>query len=293
MNLPVVVGVDGSSAALRAVSWAAEEAALRHAPLQVVNAFGIPDGFYAEMMPPRDWLDTRQAESEAMVGDAADTAEKAYPGLAIERRSSLDAPIPLLIERSADVRMIVLGSAGRGVLGNLLVGSTATALVTHARCPVVVVRGEDRRAVEDAPLVVGVDGSSENESAVAFAFEEASLRGVSLVAVRAWSDANTEPVFGASRAEFDFEALRESETRVLAEALAGRREKFPEVNVRRVVEQDRPRQQLLEWSAKARLVVVGSRGRGGFRGLLLGSTSQALLQHSECPVAVVRPRRAA
>lgn len=284
MNTPIVVGADGTPESLRAVAWAATEAALRHAPLHVVNAFGIPDAFYGEASPPRDWLDARQYESEALVRQAVAVAER-RPRLVTEQVSVLDAPIPYLLQRSGEARMVVVGSAGRGVLGNLLVGSVAMALAARARCPVAVVRGEDRH---DAPVVAGVDGGPASESVLAQAFEEASIHGVPLVAVHLWTDPGPGQVFVKTMAPFDLEPVREKEDRVLAEVLAGWQEKFPDVEVLRVIEQDKPRQQLLDWSTRARMMVVGSRGRGGFSGLLLGSTSQALIQYAGCPVLVVR-----
>ncbi|TNC24816.1 universal stress protein [Amycolatopsis alkalitolerans] len=286
MTTPIVAGADGTRASLRAVSWAAGEAALRHLPLHVVNGFGIPDAFYGEILPPKGWLEARKSESEALVREAVTVAEQEQPRLTTEQESSLDAPIPLLIRRSEGAKMIVVGSAGRGVLGDLLVGSTAAALAAHAKCPVAVIRGDEHR---DGPVVVGVDGSEAGESAVAFAFEEASLRGLPLIAVHAWHDGDAAQVFAAARAAYDYEPLRDAETRVLAEVLAGWQEKFPDVQVDRVVEEDRPRQRLLDWSTKASLIVVGSRGRGGFTGLLLGSVSQALVEHAGCPVLVARP----
>ncbi|WP_236794266.1 universal stress protein [Amycolatopsis sp. GM8] len=286
MSWGIVAGVDGTRASLRGVSWAAEEAALRNEPLFVVNAFGIADVFYGGALPPSGWLEARRTESETIVGAAVTAVEERYARLEIVRESVVDAPIPLLLQRSEDARMIVLGSAGRGVLGDLLAGSTASALVAHAKCPVAVIRGEDRL---EAPVVVGVDGSAAGEPALVMAFEEASLRKAPLVAVHSWSDADSAQVFAAARAAYgDFEPLRDAEKRVLAEALAGWQEKYPDVTVQRVLEEDRPRQRLLDWSRRARLVVVGSRGRGGFTGLLLGSTSQALVQHAECPVLVAR-----
>ncbi|HVW43247.1 MAG TPA: universal stress protein [Amycolatopsis sp.] len=286
MNGPVVAGIDGSPGSRRALLWAADEAARRHAPLAIVHAFGVPDAFYGESLPPRDWLDARSAESEDLLRASAEAATAQHPGLTVRTESSLDAPIPLLLQRSGAARMLVVGSAGRGFFGDLLSGSVAGALAAHARCPFAVVRGEDRD--DEAPVVVGVDGSPANQPALALAFEEAALRGVPLVALHSWSDSDSGQVFSASRAALDFEPLREAETRVLAESLAGWREKFPDVTVRRVAEQDRPRHQLLEWSSRARLVVVGSRGRGGFRGLLVGSTTYALLHHASCPVLIAR-----
>ncbi|NKQ52049.1 universal stress protein [Amycolatopsis sp. K13G38] len=289
MAAAVVVGIDGTPASVRAVRWGAREAALRHAPLTIIHAFGIPDAFYGEAMPPGTWLRSRQQASQALLEEAAVAATSAHLGLAVRTESSVDAPIPMLLQRSREARMLVLGSAERGVLGDLLSGSVIGALSGHVECPLLVVRGDDSQPA-DAPVVVGVDGSPANAPAVALAFEEASLRGVPLVAVHSWSDADSEQVFSAARAEFDFEPLRDTENRVLAEALAGWCERYPDVAVSRVLAKDRPRHQLLEWCDKAGLVVVGSRGRGGFRGLLLGSTTYALVHHSSCPVLVVPSR---
>ena len=291
MSDPIVVGVDGSPGSLRALRWAAAEAARRHVTMLLVHAFGIPDAFYGETMPPRDWLEPHRADSEAILAAAVQDVRRVHPPLDVVTESILDAPIPLLLQRSESATMVVLGTSGRTVLGDLLVGSIAAALAAHARCPFVVVRGRDRSAPDvDEPVVVGVDGSPASEAAVGLAFEEASLRGAPLVAVHAWSDADTRQVFGAARAAFDFEPVRESETRVLAEALAGWQEKYPDIPVRRVLERDRPRHQLLAWSTRAQLIVAGSRGRGGFTGLIIGSTSYALIHHASCPVLITPTR---
>ncbi|MTD54597.1 universal stress protein [Amycolatopsis pithecellobii] len=286
MNTPIVVGVDGSRQSLRAAAWAAAEAALRHAPLHIVNAFGIPGAFDGETKPPGDWLDPHRRESESIVRAAVEGAERRHPRLVTEQESVYEAAVPLLLRRSEGTRMMVVGSAGRGVLGDLVVGSVVTALATHARCPVAVIRGEERGG--EAPVVAGVDGGPASEAVLALAFEEASVHGAPLVALHVWADLNAARIFAGALAPFDVEPVRQAETRVLAEALAGWQEKFPDVEVRPVVEQDSPRQRLLEWSRRARMVVVGSRGRGGFTGLLLGSTSQALIQHAGCPVLVIR-----
>ncbi|MFD2395911.1 universal stress protein [Prauserella oleivorans] len=137
-------------------------------------------------------------------------------------------------------------------------------------------------------MVVGVDGSPLSERAIGYAFDEACFRGVDLVAVHTWSDSDTD-IFSQARMYFDWEPMRDTEERRLAERLAGWRELYPDVTVHRVLVKDRPRHELLEWSRKAQLVVVGSRGRGGFRGMLLGSTSHALVHNAECPVMIARP----
>ena len=154
-------------------------------------------------------------------------------------------------------------------------------MATHAECPVVVVR-EPGPAASDMPVVLGVDGSSV-EAAVAFAFDAAARRQVPLVAVHAWRDLMIDPGLEAA---LDLDAADEQE--ILAERLAGWAEKYPEVPVQGRVVRARAARALVEASAHAQLVVVGSRGRGGLAGTLLGSVSRAVLLHAHCPVAVVR-----
>ena len=137
--------------------------------------------------------------------------------------------------------------------------------------------------------MVGIDGSPTSEAALAFAFEAADLRGVPLVAVHTWTDYQIESTMVAV---LEGDAIDADEHRLLAERLAGWSEKFPDVSVQRLVTRYRPAHTLIEQSAHAQLVVVGSRGRGGFAGMLLGSVSHALLHHAACPVAVVRPATA-
>ncbi|WP_189226392.1 universal stress protein, partial [Saccharothrix coeruleofusca] len=135
---------------------------------------------------------------------------------------------------------------------------------------------------QDGAVVVGVDGSPVSEQAVAFAFEQASSRAAPLTALIAWTDLPTGGV--------DWARVEQERRRLLAERLAGWQEKYPDVRVTRVVVRDRPVRALLAAARGARLLVVGSRGAGGFQGMLLGSTSQALVSHAPCPLAVVRPR---
>ena len=139
-------------------------------------------------------------------------------------------------------------------------------------------------------MVVGVDGSPTSEPALAMAFEEAAIRGAELVAVHAWVEFASDTVYASARQFFvDWDAIENREREMLAERLAGWREKYPDVTVRRVVMGGRPARCLVEQAADAQLLVVGSRGHGGFAGMLLGSTSHALIHHAPCPLLVVRP----
>jgi nucleotide-binding universal stress UspA family protein len=181
--------------------------------------------------------------------------------------------------------MVVLGSRGLGGFTGMLIGSTAVGVTAHGHCPVVVARGSEGRT---GPVVVGVDGSPTSELALAMAFEEASLRRAELIAVHAWSDVPTQSYAAANRTLEQWDAEQVKAEELLAERVAGYREKYPDVVVTRSVTKDQPVANLLAHAAVAQLVVVGSRGRGTFSGLLLGSTSQAMIYHAPCPVLVAR-----
>lgn len=287
---PVVVGVDGSEQSVVAVRWAAREAAAHRVRLRIVHAIGVPDFFPGgAVTPSTEIYHLLEQDAEKVLAGAEQAAREAAPGIDLVSLSTTDPPVLALIEESAAARCVVLGRSGRGAFTGLLLGSTTITLAAHAHSPVVAVRGKGTPPDGAGPVVVGVDGSAVSEHALGLAFAHAAFRDVPLVAVHAWSDGDPEEVFSQARMEFEWEPLEDTESRVLAERLAGWSELYPDVVVRRDVVRAKPRQRLLEWGERASLVVVGSRGRGGFRGLLLGSTSQALLHHAECPVMVVRP----
>ncbi|MFD5246082.1 universal stress protein [Amycolatopsis sp. NPDC058340] len=286
---PVVVGVDGSSSAVQAARWAATEAARRKAPLSITHAcMLIPVRMPPGVELPRPYADALTEQGREVLAAAAEAAREAAPEVGVTTELRGGAAAEHLIGRSASADLIVLGSRGLGGFTGLLVGSIAVAVATHGHCPVVVVRGADRP--QDAPVVVGVDGSPTSDAALAFAFDAAATRGTRLVAVRAWSDfaVGNAWAFGSA---LDWETVQAAEARLVDQQLGTYRSKYPDVPVESVVVRDRPAHTLLEHSENAQLVVVGSRGRGGFRGLLLGSTSQALIHHSASPVAVVPPAR--
>ncbi|MDS0134717.1 MULTISPECIES: universal stress protein [unclassified Amycolatopsis] len=294
----ITVGVDGSAGSTAAVTWAAELASRRHLQLKIVHGLQVAGLYYGGGMTgigAATLFEAVQKDGERAIADARALAASVDKDLVIVTDLPNDPPVPMLIDESRHARMLVVGRTGTGGFPGILVGGTAATVAAHAHCPVAVIRGRhDSTAVPEAgPVAVGIDGSPNSEQAIGVAFEEASLRGVPLVAVHAWNDIVYEDTRGTARILTQPESLEEGEDRLLTERLAGWPEKYPDVEVRRVLVRDRPRHALLEISAEAQLVVVGSRGRGGFTGMLLGSTSQALVQHAQCPVLVVRPERKA
>jgi nucleotide-binding universal stress UspA family protein len=284
----VVVGVDGSASSNDAVRWAARECARQGSVLRLVHAYLMP----ARIAPSVLAVGSRirgaiEAQGGRWLADARAAAVAVAPDVTVETELVLGAAAPVLVRESANARMVVLGSRGLGGFAQLLTGSTALGTSTCAECPVVVVRGD---VAEDGPVVVGVDGSVAGDAAVGFAFEEAAAWGAPLVAVIAWTDFLEPGLYDRTWPRPDWSRAEEVELLVLDQSLAGWREKFPDVRVERVVTEDPPVRSLLHQAREARLLVVGSRGHSALAGMLLGSTSQALVHHSPCPLAVVRPR---
>jgi nucleotide-binding universal stress UspA family protein len=260
---------------------------MRQAPLRIVHAC-MPDAEPARSALEPYMVDTLVAAGRQWLSDAAQVAKDTAPEADLTAELVREYDEPALIDESRTAQLMVLGARGQGGFSELLVGSMAGAVATHGKCPVVVVRG----GVDDLdgkPVVVGVDGSPASEAAIAFAYDEASRRGVPLIAVHTWTDTITAVAFAMAPYAVDWLEVQTEELRLLAERLAGWSEKYPDVQVQRVVTRDHPARSLIEHAQKAQLVVVGSRGRGQVAGLLLGSTSQTLLHHAPCPLVIVRP----
>ncbi|MGC0362671.1 nucleotide-binding universal stress UspA family protein [Rhodococcus sp. 27YEA15] len=283
---PVVVAVDGSESASTAVQWAARTAAALGRSLLIVTVVHVPPVYFAEPFIASGFEDELRSTANSRLESARLLAlESVDHELEIATEVHSGTVAEQLIGISARAHILVVGPRGHGELAGLIVGSVTVATVSHALAPVAVVRG---RELPDGPVVVGVDGSETSIEAVELAFEQASARGAELVAVNVWSDADVQPSLGVTADDPQWNSIHTGEEIVLAERLAGFAERYPDVPVRRVVARDRPVRVLGTYSETAQLIVVGSRGRGGFTGMLLGSTSRALLHTADCPVLVVR-----
>ncbi|AKN17851.1 universal stress protein [Mycobacterium haemophilum] len=282
----ILVGVDGSAESDAAIRFASREALMRAATITLMHV----------VAPIPDWpAPSRQVEiAEAWEANARDVIEQARK-TALAIMGEVAAPdvhtevvhspvVPMLIGASSQAQMILVGSRGMGALGRFLLGSVSSGVVRHAHCPVAIIHNDDGSADDKAPVLVGVDGSPASEGAIELAFDEASRRGVDLVALHAWSDVAVFPILG-----MDWQDYETRGEEVLAERLAGWQEQYPDVHVQRRLVCDKPAHWLIEESQHAQLVVVGSHGRGGFPGMLLGSVGSALAQSAQAPLIIVRP----
>lgn len=284
----IVVGIDDSPAARVAVQWAARDAELRKVPLTLVHAVSPEMSTWLRTPMPTGVMRWQQDHGRRLVDGALEVVEEAteHGGpAAIHTEILTSGALPALIDLSEHAELMVAGAQGSGRWPGRLLGSVSSALLRHAHCPVVIVHEEDpsRPQPAGAPVLVGIDGSPASESATAIAFDEASRRHVGLTALHAWSDLDVSEWPG-----IDWPATQSMAEEVLAERLAGWQERYPDVHVRRVVVEAQPGRRLVQEAERAQLVVVGSRGRGGFAGLLVGSVGETVAQLARVPVMVVR-----
>ncbi|RIV35586.1 universal stress protein [Micromonospora radicis] len=285
----IVVGYDGSPDAAAALEWALAQAHRdgRAVRLAYVFEWLTVAGWIGPGMTPGMWPDEQARQQvEELVRKAAADAAAAHPDLTVGGEV-LDGPPALVLEEcSTQAGLLVLGSRGHGGFAGLLAGSTAVSVTAHAHCPVVVVRRDAPSGTRAGHVVVGVDGSEHSLLALGFAVEQACLRRVPLHVVRAWQPGREQWTGDAP----DRDAVLAEHAAELDEQLSRYREAFPDVEVTVEAAAAAPAGLLIDASRNAQLIVVGTRGRGGLRGMLLGSVSQQLIQHAHCPVAVVRER---
>ncbi len=295
---PILVGYDGSETSKRALRWALEEAALRAVPVTILHA-EFPDLVRNGMgMAYYDAADDPVLDrGSELLDEALDLARAWRPDISVSGHLSTQGAAVALLNAMDEASLLVVGSRGHNPFLALLIGSTSLHVATHADVPVVIVHAEENAVPgpEAGRVVVGVDGSAASDDALGRAFTEAQLRGIGLTAVRSWYSDYVDvasPRMGGSSVPTDTTAIVEDESADLAQSVEAWAAKYPDVDVRQHVVRGRPAQVLLDEGRGAELLVVGSRGRGGFRTLLLGSVGHALIRHATGPVMVVRPHAA-
>ena len=280
----IVVGVDTSGRTDAWLEWAVREARARQAPLRLVCGydFVVPFGNLSVYLDLRKLdLDHAKRIAERALNEAEIQAAELDPGVEVSVEAIDGEAVPTLLAESLQAQTVVLGSRRLGAAGSIVLGSVSTAVAARAACPAVVVRGAVA-ADEAQPVVVGVDGTRGSETVLEYAFGYASAHGVPLHAVLCWQPNLLAPLVTMPAGE-----ANDGVHAWLSEALAGWREKFPDVAVTSAVVENHPTAGLTQAAAGAQLLVVGSIGRHALAGTLLGSVSQGVLHHAQCPVAVV------
>jgi nucleotide-binding universal stress UspA family protein len=285
----VIAGVDGSSESWAAVRYAAWEAQRRGRSLALVHGYfeRLPYAAFG-WAPYQPVVADLLTDSRAMLTDTAKRIGEEYPDLFVHTHLSAGGGSGVLVQASRRAGLIVVGARGHGGFAGLSIGSVAAQTAAHASCPVMVIRGPEPDMAEvGGPVVVGIDGSPHDDAVLAFAFEEAALRGAPVVGIHVWwfpHDGALEP----EGYRYDSAALEDEAARVVSQAMAGWAQRYPDITVvHRPTRGLNPSAELIDESATAGLVVVGCRGRGGFASLLLGSVGRDLIGHAQAPVAVV------
>jgi len=292
----IVVAYDGSESAGTALDWAATEAQRRERPLTVLHVID-----YWSLVPGpvvlASWPATQASGVGRLALEGADRARRLAPRVEVESLTRTGQAARTLIQISLEADLIVIGTRGHSNLSGAVLGSVAFAVAAHARCPVVVVRGDATLAPDaHCPVVVGVDGSPGSMAALHYAADTAADAGASLIVATVYRPLSSQGVAGAMSYGYAVATANPSAARPdvseIAEQIAAKAADqatrlHPQLDVRQHVVIGSTVGQLCTVTHRAGLLVVGSRGHGGFAGLVLGSVGHGVIHSSPCPVAVV------
>lgn len=293
----IVVGVDGSETSLAAAAWATTFAGALALPIQLVHSSPAPGPLPDIAVTPEELAQRQRAYCTELLSAAETTVRRWAPDVGVRTVAATDAPAAGLLKAAEGAAMIVLGATGAGSVERWILGSTALRVAGQAHCPVAVWRGDPANPLpDDRPIVVGSDGSPVSAAATELAFDWARLLSVPVVPVRSWTDSSAigasvptaMQVFGPTAMVIDWEMIARSEAETLATIIAPYRKKYPGVVVEERSRRGSAARELLRALDDAQMVIVGNKGWGRLRGVLLGSTSQNLLHRAERPVVVCR-----
>jgi nucleotide-binding universal stress UspA family protein len=286
MTLPIVVGVDGSEPSLRAVDWAADEAAVRGLPLRLVYA-SLWERYEGSSLAEDVGKPSEQVRAEDIVATAARRARRRQPDVKVSTDVLSEEPEYVLVRESRSASALVTGTRGRSGLAEALLGSVSLTVAGHAQCPVIVVRGNhdnQARTGTHGRVVLGVGERPAGSAAVRFAFEEARRRGVPVDVVRAWRcpahESTDHPLMAGEPARLHEQQAVEALETALQDVPA-------DVESHRRIVEGHARTVLVDASRDADLLIVGAKRRPGHYGLQLGRVAHGVLHYSACPVVIV------
>ena len=286
---PVVVAVDGSEDSFRAAEWAALEARRQSRPLRIVSAPGLVPRLHAYQVSPQVIANALRGMAARALEAAVTRCEEVAPGLPVTTGLLSGAPALAVAGSGSEASMLVVGARGAGGFAAMVLGSVSRYVASRAACPVVVVREESMAVHRE--IAVGIRDPHDTGEALAFAFEEAALRGADLIAVHTWRWIPVTPRAEAGVAPGlvpdDPARVSAEADRQLSAALAAWQDKYPAVNVRRDVIHGHPARVLASYSARADLVVLGRHGHPEGTGPGIGSIQHAVLDHAHGPVAII------
>jgi len=281
----IVAGVDGSESSRHALAWAVEQAVSESRALTLVHTLHpVMPAYLASAAAPPDAMAQLRADGQGILDAAKAKVQAIAPELELHEVMEYADPREVLLRLSEGAAMLVLGSRGRGQLRSLLLGSVGVALVRHAHCPVVIHRPGNVGTVRNG-IIVGADSSEESRPVLEFAYREASLRKLPLTVLYCYWDiqAGTTGAFPDANAA----ARQEAERVAVAESVAGLAEKYPDVSASIQQAKGRPQDVLVRLGDRMNLVVVGAHQAGRAAQMVFGSVSVAVVEHANCPVAVV------
>jgi nucleotide-binding universal stress UspA family protein len=286
MTLPIVVGVDGSEPSLRAVDWAADEAAVRGLPLRLVYA-SLWERYEGSSLAEDVGKPSEQVRAEDIVATAARRARRRQPDVKVSTDVLSEEPEYVLVRESRSASALVTGTRGRSGLAEALLGSVSLTVAGHSQCPVIVVRGNhdnQARTGTHGRVVLGVGERPAGSAAVRFAFEEARRRGVPVDVVRAWRcpahESTDHPLMAGEPARLHEQQAVEALETALQDVPA-------DVESHRRIVEGHARNVLVDASRAADLLIVGAKRRPGHYGLQLGRVAHGVLHYSACPVVIV------
>lgn len=284
----VVAAIDGSHRDAAVVDWAAAEAAAVNAPLHLVHAvdLGTPLSAYGELLTSTEIVDRIEQDSVRVAKEAVERVAASRPDLAVTSALPTGAPAGALLNAADGARLLVVGSARKSKAERIVLGTTSLSVVAHSPCPVILVP-ENCDITGDGRVVVGIDGSEHSRLAFRYALEAAALRGKKVTTVTSWNVEVENGIVVTEPGSPEWEAVDTRYRTMAEERIAEDRKAHPDIEVTVEVHHGRAADTLVEVADGADLLLVGSRGRGGFRGMLLGSVSQRVLSLATCPVGIL------
>ena len=286
----LLVGVDGTEGSVEALRWAAHEAARRSCPLQVMTCAVLPvaveAGLIGSSSASGSAMDSIVGEYEAVNQRGVNLVRSFGLDIEVGGETVLGAPTYALVGAAQPDDTIVIGATSHPGRLTEVLGSVATVVSHRAHCAVVVVHGTDRKDANVGRIAVGIDGSQCSEEALRWAIEEALRCDAELILVHGWTYPYQGPKTGITEARDD---MKLDAMRTLEASARLVRDHAPTLRCHSIISEESPAKAIIDAAKEADMLVVGSRGHGGFSALLLGSVSRTVLQHSPVPVAVIRP----